>query len=187
MQNEAPPPVFGPSAYDHDVIDALSLSKGIDHLCCQACSENHMDEGVKSFFTFYKQQFDVTKGDERRRPMLKDCLEEFKINKLSTSCLSSVSMQSETVGFATSTCLHFQYKDSMHKVSIEPQKVSANYFDGYANKDCNSLYWVNYLVVMFMHQIGCGMYHTQQPFAVFLGLPSFFQIPYIILDLYFKK
>jgi hypothetical protein len=111
MQKEAPPPVFGPSVCDHGVglrlIDVLSLSKGLDHLCCpRVCSESQFDARTKEFFTFYQQKMDYAKSRKRRNPTLQECYEEFKHNKFSSSCLNSVNMQSETVGFATT--LHFR-------------------------------------------------------------------------------
>ena len=183
MQKEVPPTVFGTSACDHGVglrlIDVSSLSKGLDHLCCRACSESQFDARTEDFFKFYEQKLDFATSQKKRKPTLQACYEEFKHSKSSSSCFSSVSMQSETVGFATT--LHFRCKDIRHKVSVEPQKVSPDFLGGYANKDCHSLYWVNYLVVMFMHRIGCGMYHAQL-LALLGGLPRFFPNPLHVLS-----
>lgn len=88
--------------------------------------------------------------------------------------VSCVQLKSETVGFATS--LHFECKECEHNVSVESQIVSPNFYNGKA--DSHGRYWVNYLIVMLMHRMGCGMYHAQM-LAGFLGLPSLYRIPYM--------
>eukprot|EP00978_Attheya_sp_CCMP212_P041969 scaffold248290_cov30-Attheya_sp.AAC.1 len=120
---------------------------------------------------------------KRKHPSLEESHKQFKINEkndncsgTTCSCLVSVSMSSKTVGFATT--LNFHCHETPHSVSIEPQKVSTDFYDGTAENCHHGIYWVNYLIVMFMHRIGCGMYHAQL-LAGLLGLPSFFQIPYM--------
>jgi hypothetical protein len=66
-----------------------------------------------------------------------------------------------------------------HKFSVEPQKVLPEFFKGTrTRKYSHALYGVNYLVVILFHRMGGGMMHAQL-FAGFLGLPSFFRIPYM--------
>eukprot|EP00978_Attheya_sp_CCMP212_P044875 scaffold325661_cov40-Attheya_sp.AAC.1 len=41
----------------------------------------------------------------------------------------------------------------------------------YNGTESHCLYWVNYLIVMLMHRMGCGMYHAQMlPLAFVLHL-----------------
>eukprot|EP00978_Attheya_sp_CCMP212_P044272 scaffold305551_cov31-Attheya_sp.AAC.1 len=115
---------------------------------------------------------------KEKNPKPEDSYKLFKIkelNKNCSHCLVSVGMEAETIGFATT--LHFKCKtESEHQVSVTPQKVSPHIYSG--QEVSHGLYWVNYLIVLMMHRIGCGMYHAQL-IAGFLGLPTFKTVPYM--------
>jgi hypothetical protein len=73
MQKEVPPTVFGPSACDDGVglrlIDVSSLSKGLDHLCCRACSESQFDARTQDFLSSTNKKWILQKlGKERTQP-----------------------------------------------------------------------------------------------------------------------
>jgi hypothetical protein len=132
-------------------------------LFCE-CSEEKMDMSMVSLLKFHNTKVATAK---EASPTVEDSCEAFlklnaknSSNKCSSCLVVSVELELVTKGFATT--LHFKCKETTepkgHTVSIEPQKVSSSFFS--ANKDCHSLYWVNYLVVLLMHRNGCGMYHA---------------------------
>eukprot|EP00978_Attheya_sp_CCMP212_P021464 scaffold62688_cov40-Attheya_sp.AAC.1 len=149
LHKEAHVPVFGPDACDGGVglrlIDMSSLSKVLKHLGCRDCSREQIDNRMVSFFEFHNQKMSASKRSKIKRPRLEESYKQFKIDDLKTkcssrssSCLVPVSVESETVGFATT--LHFRCKDSKHKVSVEPQKVSPDFVGGKCNKDTTISY-----------------------------------------------
>jgi hypothetical protein len=164
------------------LIDLGSLKQGAEHLCCRLCAENEMESMMEkrmhSFFDFHNKRFNYSKLVKTKRPTMEDSYNEFKKSQISGNnvCnLDPIQLKSETIGFATN--LHFECKKSEHNFSVEAQKVSRSFYDG-QQQNSHMTYWVNYLIVMCMHRIGCGMYHAQQ-LAGFLGLPSFKRVPYM--------
>eukprot|EP00978_Attheya_sp_CCMP212_P007113 scaffold16571_cov76-Attheya_sp.AAC.4 len=112
-----------------------------------------------------RQKVAKARENKKKNPNPEDSYESFKTKEkknCTTNHLGSVQLEAETVGFAMS--LHFECKECKHKVSVESQKVLPHFFSGKENS--HYLYWVNYLIVMLMHQMGCGMYHAQM-LAVF--------------------
>jgi hypothetical protein len=141
-----------------------------------------VDKRTQDFIDFHAEKVKCARLLRRKHPSLEESHKSFKIKEKSDicsgsacSCLVSVSMSSKTVGFATT--LNFHCHGTPHSVPVEPQKVSPDFYAG-TSENCHGIYWVNYLIVMFMHRIGCGMYHAQL-LAGLLGLPSFFRIPYM--------
>eukprot|EP00978_Attheya_sp_CCMP212_P000177 scaffold315_cov32-Attheya_sp.AAC.1 len=178
LQKEASTPLFGPDACDNGIglrlIDVSSLSKGLEHLCCCQCSEGKVDKRTRDFINFHAEKVNFAKLRRKKNPLLEESYKQFKIKEkndncsgTTCSCLVSVSMSSKTVGFATTLDVHCH--ETPHSVSVEPQKVSPDFYTGTA-ENCHGIYWVNYLIVMFMHRIGCGMYQAQI-LAGLLGLP----------------
>jgi hypothetical protein len=145
--------------------------------------ETIIDERMRSFVEFHKGKVAQNKQNKKAPPQVDNSYAKFKLTdkKQNSSSLVSFAMTSKTCGFATTLnfeCERECKEDEKHEFSVEPQKVKADIFAGKARCDAHALYWVNYLIVMMFHRMGGGMMHAQL-FAGFLGLPSFFRIPYM--------
>eukprot|EP00978_Attheya_sp_CCMP212_P013485 scaffold33915_cov72-Attheya_sp.AAC.1 len=142
LQKVASAPLFGSDACDDGIglwlIDVSSLSKGLEHLCCRQCSEEKIDKRTRDFINFHAEKVNKAK---MKHPSLEESHKQFKINEkndncsgTTCSCLVSVSMSSKTVGFATT--LNFYCHETPHSVSVEPQKVSTDFYDG-TSENCH--------------------------------------------------
>ena len=165
------------------LIDINALKKGIAHLCCRECSEKRLestlDKTFLEFFEFHNKELAGARFDRKKRPTPEESFKRFKTKELHSNFCSSfvsVKIESNTVGFATNLDFTCETESKVkHTVSVTPQKVSPSFVKDQESFN-NGLFWVNYLIVIMMHRIGCGMYHAQL-IAGFLGLPTFKGIP----------